>query len=99
MVDNVQSPEASCPDDADISDTTGLEVSTRAIRHSVHGPATSAPGEAVDCTTARRRQRIDQPFWIPSTTGDVCEAAHGCPVKQVSPNVVPCPDQIRPLPC
>ncbi|GAA3516852.1 hypothetical protein GCM10023075_79370 [Streptosporangium album] len=98
MDDNVHNPEVSCPVEADTPVTSGLAVSTRASCQSDHGPATTAPGEAVDCTTARTRQRIDQPFWIPSAAGAVCEAAHGWPVKQVSPNVVLCPDQISPLP-
>ncbi|GAA3229764.1 hypothetical protein GCM10020216_047180 [Nonomuraea helvata] len=98
MDGNVHKPATCCPGEASISDTTGLEVSTRAYCHSDHGPDTSAPAVAVDCTTARTRHRTCQPFCSPVTAGDSCEAQHVCPVKHVSSNVVLCPDQIRPVP-
>lgn len=47
----------------------------------------------MDCTTARTRHRICQPFCSPVTSGDSWEAEHVWFVKQVSPNVVPCPVQ------
>ncbi|GAA3229754.1 hypothetical protein GCM10020216_047160 [Nonomuraea helvata] len=67
MDGNVHKPATCCPGEASISDTTGLEASTRAYCHSDHGPASPS---AVD---ARTRQRISQPsLSSPDATLGVC---------------------------
>ncbi|MGV9386689.1 hypothetical protein ACWDRB_63570, partial [Nonomuraea sp. NPDC003707] len=90
--DNVHNPEASCPIDADISDTTGLEVSTRADCQSDHGPATCPDVDA------RTRQRISQPsFNLPAVTAGVC-SEQTLQVEHDPLDTWPFPDQMSPLP-
>ncbi|GAA3229759.1 hypothetical protein GCM10020216_047170 [Nonomuraea helvata] len=67
MDGNLHSPDACCPGEAVISDTTGLEVSTRPPCHSDHGPATWSEVDT------RTRQRTSQPsFSLPAVTAGDC---------------------------
>ncbi|MGV9386804.1 hypothetical protein ACWDRB_64170 [Nonomuraea sp. NPDC003707] len=91
--DNVHNPDANCPDDTDKSDTTGLEMSTRADCHSDHGLA--APDEV----ETRTRQRTSQPsFTLPDVTAGVCRE-HLLVVEHDPLDTWPLSDQINPEPC